>query len=203
MAHSRNQSVLLIDGYNVIGAWSDLHPLNDVSDRQSPGQSSQPWYYSQPEDLQTARNKLIEVLINYSSFEGYNTCIVFDAHQRDTPSYSEVISANLSVHYTDYQQTADSYIERYCALFRTERYRGDRLIVVTSDRAQKLTVVGYGAEWISSQQLVSQVEASALREKRKHRSKQKSDGRFLINSLDPNVRERLKDLRQTLQDKGK
>ena len=190
MPPSRKQAVLLVDGYNVIGAWTDLH---DRHTRNNPLQSGS------KEELEAARSKLIEALINYSAFEDYETKVVFDAYSRDVPAYCEIITPNLSIHYTDFLETADTYIEKFCAAFRHDlQYSASRLIVATSDRAQQLTAMGFGAEWISSLQLISDVDFSAKRSKRRHRPQKQSPGRFLFNSLDPKAQARLSALRHGL-----
>ena len=171
MPPSRKQAVLLVDGYNVIGAWTDLH---DRHTRHNPLQSGS------KADLEAARDKLIEALINYSAFEDYQTKVVFDAYSRDAPAYCEIVTPNLSIHYSDFLETADTYIEKFCAAFRHDlQYSASRLIVATSDRAQQLTAIGFGAEWISSLQLISDVDFSAKRAKRRHRPQKQSSGRFL------------------------
>ena len=182
MPRSRPQAVLIVDGYNVIGAWSDLQKTRDS------------------DGLEASREKLIEALVNYSAFEGLETQIVFDAHYQDTRSYCQEITPNLLVHYTEFGQTADTYIEKFCSLFRYDLYRSaSRLIVATSDRAQQLTVVGYGAEWMSAQQLVNAVESTARRVQRQHRPKKRSPSRFLFNSLDAQSQQRLSDWRKGLK----
>jgi len=169
---------LLVDGYNVIGAWFDLQQVRDRG------------------GLEEARRELIEVLTNYSAFQDFETRIVFDAQYRESPAVSEVITKNLSVHYTDAGQTADSYIERLCALFRQDaRKFQQRLIVVTSDRAQELTVVGFGAECISSQRLALDIDAASQQVRGKQQARGRSAGRFLAHSLDPAVQQRLAQLR--------
>jgi uncharacterized protein len=187
MPPSRKQVVLLVDGYNVIGAWTDLH---DRSNQLNPLQSGS------KADLEAARDKLVEALINYSAFEDYETKVVFDAYSRDEPAYCETVTPNLSIHYTDYLETADTYIEKFCAAFRHNlHYSASRLIVATSDRAQQLTVIGFGAEWISALQLIANVDFSANRSRRRHRPQTKSSGRFLFNSLDPQAQARLSAMR--------
>jgi uncharacterized protein len=187
MPPSRKQVVLLVDGYNVIGAWTDLH---DRSNQINPLQSGS------KADLEAARDKLVEALINYSAFEDYETKVVFDAYSRDEPAYCETVTPNLSIHYTDYLETADTYIEKFCAAFRHNlHYSASRLIVATSDRAQQLTVIGFGAEWISALQLIANVDFSANRSRRRHRPQTKSSGRFLFNSLDPQAQARLSAMR--------
>jgi predicted RNA-binding protein with PIN domain len=176
------QAVLLVDGYNVIGSWSSL---TKVRDRHG---------------LESARQELVEALINYSAFQGYQTHVIFDAHAQNTPTSCEVFTSQVSVFYTEFGQTADTYIEKFCASFRCNLYRsGQRLIVATSDRAQQLTVIGYGAEWMSSQQLVSDVEITARRSRRKHRPQKQARGRFLFNCLDAKAQERLAQWRQGMK----
>ncbi|MCA1994428.1 MAG: NYN domain-containing protein, partial [Coleofasciculus sp. S288] len=77
--------------------------------------------------------------------------------------------------------------------------RTQRLIVVTSDRAQQLTVVGYGAEWMSSLQLANDIEFTARRVRSKHRPQKQSRGRFLFNSLDAQAQQRLAQLRKGIK----
>jgi uncharacterized protein len=171
------QAVLLVDGYNMVGHW---HELKQVRDQ---------------EGLEAARRRLIEALVNYSAFQGFDTQVVFDAQYRDTPMSREIVTQHLLVHYTDFGQTADTYIERSCADFRQDiRKFQQRLIVATSDRAQQLTVVGYGAEWMSADKLAREVDFIARRVQSQQKTK-KPAGRFLINSLDPQAQQLLTKLR--------
>ena len=179
MSPALPQAVLLVDGYNAIGAWTSLR---QTSDRQG---------------LAAARRELIEVLTNYSSYQGFDTRLVFDAYARSSPYCKQVITRYLSVHYTSFGQTADSFIEIACAKFRNDiRKFHQRLIVATSDRSQQLTVTGYGAEWMSATQLAREVECAACKRRRKQKSRQKSSSRFLAKSLDPLSQQRLAQLRR-------
>lgn len=180
------QAILLVDGYNMIGAWAGL---KETRDRHG---------------LEVARRELANALIGYSAYEGFDTQVVFDAQYQDNPGSREVLTGNVSLCYTDFKQTADTYIEKTCALFRKDlRKFEQRLIVATSDRAQQLTVVGYGAEWMSAQRLLAEIELADLRVSRQQRSQQKkgrSPQRFLSSALDPEARQRLAKMREG--DKG-
>ncbi|MGK7874617.1 MAG: NYN domain-containing protein [Xenococcaceae cyanobacterium] len=179
MPSSSPQALLLVDGYNIIGAWSCLKKTRDRH------------------GLSSARRELVEALINYTAHQGFETQVVFDAHYQNTPSYQENHTPALSVYYTAFTQTADTYIEKICASFpRRCSPPSPRLIVATSDRAQRLTVLGYGAEWMSAQRLASEVDIAACQVRRKHRPQKKSQGRFLFNSLDAKAQKRLAQLRQ-------
>lgn len=180
MPSSGLKPVLLVDGYNVIGAWSCLQKT------------------CQRYGLEAAREELIEALVNYSAFKGLDTQIVFDAHYQDTASNCETITSNLMVYYTEFGQTADTYIEKFCAAFRS-RLGQPRLIVATSDRAQQLTVLGYGAEWLSAQQLGYDIESTARRLARKQRSKNQPSSRFLVKSLDARSQQLLAQWRKGLK----
>ncbi|MDX2244265.1 MAG: NYN domain-containing protein [Leptolyngbyaceae cyanobacterium bins.302] len=178
MSRSTPVAVLLVDGYNVVGTWHDLKKIRDT------------------EGLEEARRVLTESLINYSAYQGYDTRIVFDAQYRDCPSNREVITSYLSVCYTDFGQTADTYIEKACSAFRNDlRKFHSRLIVATNDRAQQLTVVGYGAECMSAEQLAAEVDTTALQVRQKRKPAKKQTGRFLAHSLDPVAQKRLSEWR--------
>lgn len=53
--------ILLVDGYNIIGAWPELRELKN-------------------KDLSSARDRLIEKMAEYQGYSGYRVIVVFDAH---------------------------------------------------------------------------------------------------------------------------
>ncbi len=160
---------MLVDGYNVVGAWASLQ---DVAS-----------------NLDLARSRLVETLASYSAYKGLQTTIVFDAYNNVAPAMTEEVTEYLKLHYTEYRQTADSYIEKVCAQLRKQR----RVIVVTSDRAQQLTITGFGAEWMSATSLEQDVRSAERSMRRKQRSK--SSPSRLHNVMNEDVRKRLTDWR--------
>lgn len=182
MPSTTPEAILLVDGYNIIGAWQFLAQLRDQA------------------GLEASRQALTETLLSYSASQDYDTHLVFDAQYRELPGRREPISRYLSVCYTDPKQTADTYIEKLCADFRQDaRKFTQRLIVATSDRAQQLTVAGYGAEWMSAHRLWVEVELAIEQTQRKQRTLKKqskaSPKRFLGHTLDPVAQARLAKLR--------
>jgi uncharacterized protein len=171
------EALVLVDGYNVIGAWNEL---KETRDRHG---------------LEMARYELIEILINYASHNFYSTKVIFDSQYQQTPSQEEQHTPFLSVYYTAFSETADTYIEKACASFRHTYTIPNRVIVVTSDQAQRHTVVGYGAEWMSSLKLQSAVAAANRQSHDYRKTRQPKRGRQLLNSLDPKVQQRLRQLR--------
>jgi len=183
MKPSSPQAILLVDGYNIIGAWPELIALRDN------------------ENLAAARERLTELLTNYSACQEYETWLVFDAYGQGQPKKTEPVTQHLSLHYTAAGQTADTYIEISCAKFRQDaRKFRHRLIVATSDRAQRLTVVGYGAEWMSAFQLANEVNTAVSGTKRRQKPAKKSQKRFLSSGLSPDVQAKLMKLRMGLTD---
>ena len=158
------EALLLVDGYNVIGAWNELKQTRDRH------------------GLEMARDELIEILINYASHNCYKTKIVFDAQYQQTPSQEEEHTHFVSAYYTAFSETADTYIEKSCAAFRHSYTLPSRIIVATSDQAQRHTVVGYGAEWMSSLKLHSDVVSATQRAKDHRKTQQSNRGRHLLNS---------------------
>lgn len=187
MESVKDLTLLFVDGYNIIGSWPQLVQLRDS------------------DGLESARHHLAEALANYSAYQGIQTRIVFDAYTQKGASLAEVVTSDVSIHYTDFGQTADTCIERWCAQLQNRiKFSGQRLIVATSDRAQQLTVVGYGAEWMSAQRLALEVDSAVRQGRKNHRSRgfQRKSQR-LGNGLKPDIQNRLKLLRAQLEQQPK
>lgn len=140
------------------------------------------------QNLEAARQDLIDRLISFSTYRGYRTVVVFDAQMVTTPLAWEMRTPHLEVCFTDYEQTADTFIEQYS--YQLLRGSQQRVLVATSDRAQQLLVMAQGAGWLSAEillQEVRQVEQQIHENLRRRRSQ---PGRTLADHLDPKVRER-------------
>ncbi|MBD2102369.1 NYN domain-containing protein [Leptolyngbya sp. FACHB-261] len=171
------EALLLVDGYNIIGAWPSLQ-----AEMQAGG-------------LEAARRGLVEALAGYSAYKAFNTHVIFDSQFQDNRRSREVVTPHVEVCYTDYRETADTFIERTCAHFRNDlRKFSQRLIVATSDRAQQLTVTGFGAEWLSARRLEEEVNYSQAGVRSRQRTPRKAQG-SLASSLNESARQRLSRLR--------
>ncbi|AFY74929.1 putative RNA-binding protein containing a PIN domain [Synechococcus sp. PCC 7502] len=178
MAHP---PVMLVDAYNIIGAWASLKRWRDLG------------------DFDAARTELTEIMAGYSSYHGYQSTLVFDAYNVPTPAVTEKVTKNLKLHFTNHRQTADSYIEKCCAEVHRHPLRHlKRVIVVTSDRAQHLTTTGFGAEWMSALALEQEVELTFKSVRHRQKPQTQSVKRLLSSTLDDQTRERLNKLRQDL-----
>lgn len=118
---------LLIDGYNVIFAWDDLHALAE-------------------ENIEAARRALMDALCNYRGFRPCRVILVFDAYKVRGGQGAVEQYHNIDVVYTREAETADMYIEKVTY----EIGKHHRVRVVTSDGAEQLIILGHGALRISA-----------------------------------------------------
>lgn len=173
--------VMLVDAYNIIGAWGNLKKWTVMG------------------DFDAARSELTEIMASFSSYHGYQTVLVFDAYNIPTPAVTEKVTKNLKLYFTDHKQTADTYIEKCCAEVHRHPLRHlKRIIVVTSDRLQKLTASGFGAEWMSALTLEQEVELTFRSVRHGQKPPTQSVKRLLGSTLNPDTQERLKKLRKEL-----
>lgn len=118
---------LLVDGYNIIYAWDELKKIAE-------------------DNLDAARNELINMMCNYQGYDGSVLILVFDAYKvkgkvRDIEKY-----LNIHIVYTKESETADSYIERVTHQLSKDH----RVRVATSDGPEQMIIFGSGAMRISA-----------------------------------------------------
>lgn len=124
---------LLIDGYNIINAWSDLKAVGGSN-------------------LEEARNILIQQLIEYKSYTGEHVILVFDAHLvKGSNNIKQEFVQGVEVVFTKENQTADSYIEK--KVEELTKNRRNKVKVATSDWAEQQVVLGSGATRVSAREL--------------------------------------------------
>ena len=113
------QEILLVDGYNVLFAWDETKALA-------------------AEDIGLARQRLTDLLCNFSGVTGKKVILVFDAYRVQGGPGSVEKHANIFIVYTRESQTADAYIEK------TTYEAKDALPVrvVTSDGPEQLIALG-------------------------------------------------------------
>lgn len=169
---SKEREYLFIDGYNIINAWQELRDLSTIS-------------------LETARNKLIEIMAEYQSYTGIKVIIVFDAHLVKGNSEKKELCYGVEVVYTKERETADSYIEKTLdTIGRLKKVR-----VATSDWAEQQIVLGRGGTRISARELKEEVSnAKRAIERKTEKIKQNKDS--LINRLDSETLKKLEKLRR-------
>lgn len=166
--------ILIVDGYNIINAWSELDQLKRGS-------------------LDDARQKLVDILSSYASFKGWVLIVVFDAHSTKGKQRWLEVAANIQVVFTAKGETADSVIERLAYEMQGQH----RVWVATSDRDEQYFVLGAGANRMSARELLLDVKQTATKMNREFSSLpslQKKNA--LGEQLDPSVAKKLEDLRR-------
>ncbi|MBR2465862.1 MAG: TetM/TetW/TetO/TetS family tetracycline resistance ribosomal protection protein [Clostridia bacterium] len=135
----RGEEIILIDGYNLIFAWDELRK-------------------SAERDFSLARDILIRLMCNYSSFKKCKIVIVFDAYKRKGGEGSREEIGNVSVVYTKESETADSYIEKTAHEMAEDHF----LRVVTSDMQEQYIILGVGGFRVGTAEFKKEVEAVSL-----------------------------------------
>ena len=116
------QNILLVDGYNMIGAWKELRLLRD-------------------ENFEDARDRLVELMAEYKAVKGWRVIVVFDAHL--VPGTEQLyIKHDVEVIFTRKNETADERIEK---LSTDLKGRKIQIHVATSDMTEQNVVFGHGA----------------------------------------------------------
>ncbi|KIY20511.1 MULTISPECIES: NYN domain-containing protein [Mesobacillus] len=132
--------ILLVDGYNIIGAWPELVNLKK-------------------KDLSAARDRLVEIMAEYQAYTGYRVIIVFDAYfvpgtQKKYKNYK------VDVIFTKENETADERIEKMAIELSN---RKTQIHVATSDYTEQWAIFGQGALRKSARELLH--EMNLIRQK--------------------------------------
>jgi predicted RNA-binding protein with PIN domain len=137
MAKKKAKQLLIVDGYNIIGAWPDLRSLKDQ------------------ERMDEARDLLISKLAEYQSYSGVKVIIVFDAHS--VPGIGRKMKDyQIEIYFTKQKETADERIEKLVSQF----YEKNRQIyVATSDYTSQRVIFGQGALRKSARELLLDIES--------------------------------------------
>jgi len=121
-------------GYNIIFAWEDLKVLAE-------------------ENIDAARDRLMEILCNYQGFKKCTLILVFDAYRVEGHVETTFMHNNIHVVYTKEAETADQYIEK--TVHRIGRTYD--VTVATSDRLEQVIILGQGGNLLSAQGLKEEV----------------------------------------------
>lgn len=131
------EEILIIDGYNIIGAWPRLRKLKKLS-------------------LALARDELIQMMADYQAYSGRKVYIVFDAHQVPGKGRNE-LDQRVEIIYSKQNETADEAIERFVhEMVRLRR----NIYVATNDLVERKVIFGQGALRVSAPELMSEVEVN-------------------------------------------
>ncbi len=169
---------LIIDGYNVINAWSDIFDLKR-------------------ESLEEARRKLQEIISNFQGYKDLNIIIVYDAHylkggQERTEKYD-----NLTIVFTKENESADVYIERFVANLGSQH----TIRVVTLDYLEQRIILSKGGARVSPRELRQEIENTLKSESQRERTRPRQPNSIEAH-LSPETLEALEKLRRSGTGRG-
>ncbi|MCU5330883.1 NYN domain-containing protein [Bacillus wiedmannii] len=164
--------ILIVDGYNIIGAWGDLKKLRDV-------------------DLQSSRDALIDKMADYQGYTGTKVMIVFDAYTVQGIE-KKMKQSRVEVIFTRKNQTADGKIEQLAIELRNIN---TQIYVATSDYTEQWVIFAQGALRKSARELELEVQAMEQQVRRRTQdTKEKQPAMRKIFSKD--ITEKLEKLRR-------
>lgn len=166
------QEYVLVDGYNVIFAWEDLKELAK-------------------DNIEAARNKLMDILCNY---QGYRKCaliLVFDAYKVEGDTMEIYKYHNIHVVFTKEAETADQYIEKVVHQIG-RRYH---VTVVTSDGVEQVITRGQGGTLISSREFLEELEIVNRQIKEDGEKQSENAKNYLFDHMDEGLARHLKEVR--------
>lgn len=169
----KQENYLLVDGYNIIFAWEDLHELSEYN-------------------MDAARSKLMDMLSNYQGYTQYHVILVFDAYKVEGFQGEVVKWQNIDVVYTKEAETADQYIEKTAH----EIGRKYRVTVATSDGLEQVIIRSQGCLLMSARELREELERINAEIRQEHLSKERQRGNYLLNYLPEEEVERMEAIRQ-------
>ncbi len=167
------EEYLLVDGYNIIYAWDDLHGLAEST-------------------IEGARQRLMDIMCNYQGYTGCILILVFDAYKVEGGLGQAIRYHNINVVYTKEAETADQYIEKLAH----QMGRSHRVTVATSDGLEQLIIRGEGCRLMSAQDLRESVDDVNERIRAMHSGRAvPRGGNYLLNHADSGLREYLENVR--------
>lgn len=168
-------NILVVDGYNMIGAWPELKRLKD-------------------EDLAQARDLLIDWLADYQAYSGYKVMVVFDAYEV-RGLQTNLKTYDVEIIFTKERETADECIE---GLIKSLKNVKNQVYVATSDFAEQRTVFGQGALRKSARELY--IELKGIEKEIELEIQQYTTGQFQPKiPLDPKVRKAFERMRRGIE----
>ncbi|MBQ3490813.1 MAG: NYN domain-containing protein [Clostridia bacterium] len=130
------KKLLIIDGYNVIFAWDSLKKIAESN-------------------LEEARDRLVDILDNYTAYTKTELILVFDAYRVKDGKGSDFQKDGFRIIFTKQDQTADTFIE----ILMNEMGPNYNIRVVTADRLLQNSAVLSGILRMTPKELETEITA--------------------------------------------
>lgn len=133
-ALQKQESMIIVDGYNLIYAWDTLKEIANFS-------------------LEKARESIMDILSNYVAFTKEKLVLVFDAYLVNDGIGSDFMHDGYRVVFTKENQTADAFIEK----MMHDLGPNYRIRVVTGDRLVQFSAVHSGISRMTVKEFVDEL----------------------------------------------
>lgn len=130
----KQESMVIVDGYNLIYAWDTLKDIADYS-------------------LEKARETLMDILANYVGYTKEKLTLVFDAYLVPEGTGSDFERDGYRVVFTKENQTADAFIEK----MMHELGPNYKIRVVTGDRLVQFAAVHSGISRMTTKEFADEL----------------------------------------------
>ena len=168
----KKDEYLLVDGYNIIFAWDDLKELAK-------------------DNIEAARNSLIDILCNYQGYKKYNLILVFDAYKVKNNAESVEKHNNITIIYTKEAETADQYIEKTVHKIG-KKYN---VKVATSDALEQIIILGRGATRISAREFKEEIDSVNSEIRMKYIDKYRNTKNYLFDNTPEDILKTIEKIR--------
>lgn len=168
-----SREFLIVDGYNIIHSWEQLKSLADVS-------------------LESARQKLIDIMLNYQGYKKINIIIVFDGYLVKGNIGSKYKHGNVNIIFTKEAETADNYIEKTVNKMPKEY----KVRVATSDALEQLIILGQGAQRMSARELKNEIDMTEKSIRKNYIENKPPKSNMLMDNLDKETAQMLEKMRR-------
>lgn len=168
--------ILIVDGYNIIGASYELQKLKE-------------------EDFSKARDQLIDTMAEFQAYKGIRVIVVFDAHLQKGVEKKHN-DAGVEVIYTQEKEIADKKIEKLAIELKNVK---TQITVATSDFTEQWQIFGQGALRISARELLREIEKMRceIQDDVKKTNAKKNQTRVTVSDVFPKeVAEKLEQIRR-------
>ncbi len=157
----KKEEYFLVDGYNMIFAWQELKELAE-------------------QNIDSARDRLLDIMCNYQGIRGCHLIVVFDAYRVQNHRTEILDYHNIHVVFTREAETADQYIEK----FAHEHGKKYQVTVATSDGLEQIIIRGQGCALISARELQEEISRQQ-REMQEELTKQQRGGKRFLGEAMP------------------
>ena len=170
-AASQKEEMLIVDGYNIIFASPELKKLAG-------------------ENIDSARDQLMDMLSDYHGTGRGELLVVFDAYKVKGTAGEKSTYHNIQVVYTKEGETADQFIER------TVNTKGGthKITVATSDRLEQTVVMGNGASRMAASELLKEIKDKKEEIRKEYSPDRIKDRVNMLDGISEDVKKELEGL---------